>query len=173
VVGSSPVQFSIGAANQTSGRKVEVWVDGKRMGEQLKGAFSHYSFLDAAYQLSNGSHIVTVRSAGWDNLLQKFTFLLMVGSTTCASPSSPGVNVCSPLKQSTVDSPVLAWASGTVTGTVARMEVWVDGVKRHTTYMKNTLKTNISVGSGTHKFVYYIANTEGYKWNQTVYATVP
>jgi hypothetical protein len=173
VVGSSPVQFSIGAANQTSGRKVEVWVDGKKMGEQLKGAFSHYSFLDAAYPLSNGNHTVTVRSAGWDNLLQTLTFPLMVGSTTCASPSSPGVNVCSPLKQATVDSPVLAWASGTVTGTVARMEVWVDGVKKHTTYGKNTLKANPLVGAGTHKFAYYIVNTAGREWKHTVYATVP
>jgi hypothetical protein len=173
VVGSSPVQFSIGAANQTSGRKVEVWVDGKKMGEQLKGAFSHYSFLDAAYQLSNGNHTVTVRSAGWDNLLQKFTFPLMVGSTTCASPLSPGVNVCSPLNHATVNSPVLAWASGTMTGTVARMELWVDGVKRHSTYRNNTLKTNITVGSGTHTFAYYIVNTEGQKWKKTVYATVP
>jgi FG-GAP-like repeat len=173
VVGSSPVQFSIGAANQTPGRKVEVWVDGKKMSEQLKGAFSYYSFLDATYQLSNGTHSVTVFSAGWDNLLQQFTFPLTVGSTTCASPSSPGVNVCSPLDHATVDSPVLAWASGTVTGTIARMEVWVDGVKKYTTYGKNTLKTNISLASGTHTFVYYIVNTAGQKWKQTVYGTVP
>lgn len=173
VVGSSPVQFSIGAANQTPGRKVEVWVDGKKMSEQLKGAFSYYSFLDATYQLSNGKHTVTVFSAGWDNLLQQFTFPLTVGSATCASPSSPGVNVCSPLNHATVDSPVLAWASGTVTGTVARMEVWVDGVKKYTTYGKNTLKTSISLASGTHKFLYYIVNTAGQKWKQTVYATVP
>jgi hypothetical protein len=173
VVGSSPVQFSIGAANQTPGRKVEVWVDGKKMSQQLKGAFSYYSFLDATYQLSNGKHTVTVFSAGWDNLLQEFTFPLTVGSTICASPSAPGVNVCSPLNHATVDSPVLAWASGTVTGTVARMEVWVDGVKKYTTYGKNTLKTNISLGSGTHKLTYYIVNTAGQKWKQTVYCTVP
>lgn len=173
VVGSSPVQFSIGAANQTPGRKVEVWVDGKKMGQQLKGAFSYYSFLDATYKLSNGNHTVTVFSAGWDNLLQEFTFPLTVGSTTCPSPSSPGVNVCSPLNHATVDSPVLAWASGTVTGTVARMEVWVDGVKKYTTYGKNTLKTNISLASGTHTFVYDIVNTMGHRWKQTVYGTVP
>ena len=59
------------------------------------------------------------------------------------------------------------------TGTVARMEVWVDGVKKHTTYGKNTLKANPLVASGTHKFVYYIVNTAGQKWKHTVYATVP
>jgi hypothetical protein len=172
VVGSSPVQFSIGAANQTPGRKVEVWIDGKKMSQQLKGAFSYYTFLDATYQLSNGNHTVTVFSAGWDNLLQEFAFPLTVGSTSCAFPSAPGVNVCSPLNHATVDSPVLAWASGTVTGTVARMEVWVDGVKKHTTYGTNTMKTNLSLGSGTHTFVYYIVNTAGQKWKRTAYATV-
>jgi hypothetical protein len=161
VVGSSPVRFSIGAANQTPGRKVEVWVDGKKMGEQRKGAFSYYSFLDATHELSNGNHTVTVLSAGWDNMLQEFTFPLTVGGTTCAPPWAPGVNVCSPLNH------------GTVTGTVARMEVWVNGVKRYTTYGKNTLKTNITVGAGAHKFVYYIVNTDGHQWKQTVYATVP
>jgi hypothetical protein len=53
------------------------------------------------------------------------------------------------------------------------MEVWVDGVKKHTTYGKNTLKANPLVASGTHKFVYYIVNTAGQKWKHTVYATVP
>jgi hypothetical protein len=53
------------------------------------------------------------------------------------------------------------------------MEVWVDGVKKYTTYGKNTLKTNISLGSGTHKLTYYIVNTAGQKWKQTVYCTVP
>jgi len=172
VVSSSPVQFSIGAANQTPGRSVEVWADGTKMGEQLKGAFSHYSFLDASYPLSDGNHTVTVFSSGWDNLLQEFTFPLTVGSTTCAPPESPGVNVCSPLNQATVDSPVLAWASGATIGTVAHMEVRVDGVKKYTAHRTNTLKTSISLSPGTHKFVYSIVNTAGQEWKQMVFATV-
>ena len=68
---------------------------------------------------------------------------------------------------------MLAWASGTVTETIARMEVWVDGVKKSSTYGSNTLKTNISLPSGTHKFAYYIVNTAGQKWNQVVSAAVP
>jgi hypothetical protein len=169
----SPVKFSIGAANQTPGRKVEVWIDGKKMGAQLKPAFSYYSFLDASYNLAAGKHSVTVYSAGWDNLLESLSFPLTVGGSTCAPPSSPGLNVCSPINNSTDNSPALGWASGTVTGTIARMEVWVDGVKKSSTYGSNTLKTNISLPSGTHKFTYYIVNTAGQKWNQFVSATVP
>jgi len=171
VAATSPVKFSIGAANQTPGRKVEVWIDGKKASENLKG-WSHYSFLDDKYSIAPGSHTVTVFSAGWDNLLQSMTFPLTVGSTQCASPPSPGLNVCSPLNNATVNASVLAWASGTVTGTVARMEVWVDGVKKFSTFGSNTLKTKLSLASGPHKFVFYIVNTAGQKWQQAVNATV-
>ncbi len=73
----SPVTFSIGAANQTAGRKVEVWIDGVKVGEQLSG-WSYYTFLDAQYKVATGRHSVTVFSAGWDNLLQSVTFPLTV-----------------------------------------------------------------------------------------------
>jgi len=172
VVASSPVAFSVGAANQTPGRKVEVWIDGKKMSEQLKDAFSYYSFLDASYSLSNGTHKVTVYAAGWDNLLQSSSFTLTVGSTTCAAPLSAGVNVCSPINNATVGSSVLAWASGAVSGTVSHMDVFVDGVKQFST-SSNTLKTNLSLASGTHKFIYDIVNTAGQRWSQAVFATVP
>ncbi len=173
VAAGSPVKFSIGAANQTPGRKVELWIDGKKMGEQLKHAFSYYTFLDASYTLAAGKHSVTVYSAGWDNLLESLSFPLTVGSTTCAPPSSPGLNVCGPIANSTDHSPVTAWASGTVTGTIARMEVWVDGVKDDSTYGVNTLKKSLALASGTHRFEYYIVSTAGTKWETTVYATVP
>jgi hypothetical protein len=52
------------------------------------------------------------------------------------------------------------------------MEVWVDGVKKYSTYGSDTLKTNISLAAGTHTFTYYIVNTAGQKWEQTVVATV-
>ena len=171
VAPASPVTFAVSGANQTPGRKVEVWIDGKKASENLEG-WSHYSFLDAKYSIAPGSHTVTVFSAGWDNLLQHLTFPLVVGSNTCPVPQSPGLNICSPLNNATVNANVLAWASGTVTGTIARMEVWVDGVKKFSTFGSNTLKTNLSLSSGSHKFVFYIVNTAGQKWKTTVTATV-
>jgi hypothetical protein len=172
VASSSTVRFSIGAANQTPGRKVEVWIDGNKMGEQLKQAFSYYSFLDASYSLSNGKHKVTIFSAGWDNHLESVTFPLTVGSTTCLPPSSPGLNICSPLNDSSITGTVLAWAGGTVTGTIQRMEVWVDGVKKFSSFGSPTLKTNLAVASGPHTIGYYIVNTAGTKWLKVVNVNV-
>ena len=74
---ASSVPFRIGAAGQVIMRKVEVWVDGKKMVEQLNG-FSHYSFLDATLKLSQGSHQVDIYAAGWDNSLQERSFTLYV-----------------------------------------------------------------------------------------------
>ena len=60
-----------------------------------------------------------------------------------------------------------------MTGHISRMEVWVDGVRKYSNHGSNMLKTKISLASGTHKFAYYVVNSAGQKWEQTVHATVP
>ncbi len=169
---SSPVNFAIGAAGPIAMRKVEVWVDGSKVAEQLKDAFSNYSFLDASVSLAGGSHAVTVYAAGVDNSLQSKTFTLNVGSTSsCSAPTAPGVNVCSPANGSSEASPVNVQAASTVTGTLARMEVWVDGVKKYTSTTSN-LGTSLTMAAGSHRFDFYAVNTAGQKWETTVYSTV-
>ena len=74
---ASPVPFRVGAAGQTVMRKVEVWVDGEKMAEQLNG-FSNYSFLDKTLSLAQGSHQVAIFAAGWDNSLEEKSFNLNV-----------------------------------------------------------------------------------------------
>jgi hypothetical protein len=74
---ATAVPFHVGAAGQVVMRKVEVWVDGKKITEQLNG-FSNYSFLDETLNLTQGSHRVTIFAAGWDNSLQKKSFTLYV-----------------------------------------------------------------------------------------------
>jgi hypothetical protein len=156
---SSPVDFAIGAAGDTPMRKAEVWVDGHKVAEQLAGAFSNYSFLDASVPLATGSHSLESRS-----------YTLNVTPPSCAAPSSPGVHVCSPADGSTVHSPVHLEATGTVAGTLARMEVWVDGVKKYTS--ANHLDTSIPLSAGSHRFVFFAVNTNGQTWETIVNATV-
>jgi hypothetical protein len=74
---ASPVSFKIGAAGQVALRDVEVWVDGKKLVEQLDG-YSNYTFLNRSLSLSAGSHAVAIFAAGWDQSLQKKTFTLNV-----------------------------------------------------------------------------------------------
>jgi FG-GAP-like repeat len=74
---ASSVPFRVGAAGQVIMRKIELWIDGKKMVQQLNG-FSNYSFLDATLKLSQGSHQVDIYAAGWDNSLQEKSFTLYV-----------------------------------------------------------------------------------------------
>ena len=114
-------------------RTVAVWADGKKVSEQLAHDFSNYSFLDASLSLAAGTHAITIYGTGWDDTLQKQSFTLTVGgSGACTAPASPGVHVCSPANGSTVSSPVAVMAAATITGTLSRREVWVDGVKKYT-----------------------------------------
>jgi hypothetical protein len=68
VAANSPVKFAIGASGTVPMRDVEVWVDGKKVAEQIDG-FSNYTFLDASATLSPGSHRLDVYAAGWDQWL--------------------------------------------------------------------------------------------------------
>ncbi|MBV9669353.1 MAG: hypothetical protein JOZ43_00225 [Acidobacteriales bacterium] len=152
-------------------RKLEMWVDGKKTAEELY-AFSDYTFLDASVPMSPGPHTVTFYAAGWDNWLESQTISLNVGGSGCAPPQVPGVHVCSPVNGSTVGSPVHALSSANIVGTLARSEVWVDGVKKFSG-SSTTIDTMIALGSGKHRFDFYAVNTAGTKWETTVYATVP
>jgi len=93
-------------------------------------------------------------------------------STACSAPSSNGVHICAPTSGSTVSSPVLVAASSTVTGTIARMELWVDGVKKYTATSSKQLNTNISLAAGSHRFAVLAINTGGQSWQSAVSATV-
>ena len=132
---------------------------------------SNYSFLDGSLLFTAGSHRITIFAAGADNSLQSKTFTLNVGGSTCSPPSPAGVHVCSPLNGSTVPSPVHVQAAGMVSGILARMEVWVDGVKKYTG-TTSTVDTSIPLAAGSHRFAVYAVNTGGQKWDTVVQATV-
>ncbi|HWF66103.1 MAG TPA: VCBS repeat-containing protein [Acidobacteriaceae bacterium] len=169
---ASPVNFSIGASGDTAMRKVEVWADGKKQAEQFAGAFTDYAFFNNSFPLAAGSHKITVFAVGWDNSLQSKSFTLNVsGSSSCSLPASAGVHVCSPANGSTVSSPVNVQAAGKVTGTLAHMELWVDGLKKYTS-ATSTLKTTLTLAARSHRFAVLAINTAGQKWETTVYATV-
>jgi hypothetical protein len=170
---ASPVIFSLATAGPTPMRTAAVWVDGKKVDEQLTHAFSNYSFLDASIPMTFGTHKVTIFGTGWDNTLQQKTFSVDVNSTNgCGAPTSPGVDLCQPAEATTVSSPVQIRATATVTGTFARMEVWIDGVKKYTQTTNPVLTTTIPVSAGSHRFGVFAVNTAGTKWEAVANATV-
>jgi hypothetical protein len=169
---TSPVKFSIGAAGPTPMRTAAVWVDGKKVAEQLTHAFSNYSFLDASVPLAAGSHAITIYGTGWDNTLQSKSFTLSVGTGGSCPFVGNAVNLCQPLNESTVSSPVTVLASSNVPGTLARMEVWIDSVKKYTETNSATLSYTLSLPPGSHRFAVFAVNTAGGKTETISYATV-
>jgi hypothetical protein len=94
-----------------------------------------------------------------------------VAASTCALPSSAGVNVCSPSNGSSSANPVRTWARGKVTGTFSRMELWIDGTKRFTS-SADTIDATFTLAKGSHKFTFRAINTAGTTWTDTVRASV-
>ncbi len=73
----SPVNFTIGAAGPTLMRDVEVWVDGRKLAEQIDG-FSSYTYLDKSVSLTPGKHDVDVYADGWDETWIRKSFTVSV-----------------------------------------------------------------------------------------------
>lgn len=169
---TSPVRMLASANSYGQLRKMELWMDGKKIGEQHH-TWGPRAWFDLTSSYASGSHRATLFAADIDNRLQKTTFSFTVGATgACSAPTSPGVHVCKPANGSTVSSPVQVQAAATITGTLARMEVWVDGVKKFTETTSTSFTTSIALGAGKHRFDVYSVNTAGTKYLTTVYATV-
>jgi hypothetical protein len=168
---ASPV--SVQAAANVTGTiaRMEVWVNGVKDYSTV-GSTSLSTTLNLASGTNERFDFYAVNTAC--TKLEKTVFATVGagGGGSCSAPSSPGVTVCKPANGSTVGSPVAVQAVSTVTGTIARMEVWVDGVKKFSTFGSTTLSTSLSLASGSHRFSFYAVNTAGTKWNTVVNATV-
>lgn len=161
---TSPVNFSFAGSGESPARGMEIWVDGNKVDENMKQAYTNYDFIQASVPVSDGQHQVDVYSVGWDYSLLLYSFPLLVGSDACPVPSG-GVHVCSPMQNSTLAAgqPVLAYATGAVPSGrgIVRMEVWADGVKEYSTFGSNSLKTEFTLAPGWHTLTYYIVDTSG------------
>jgi hypothetical protein len=165
----SPVHFNAAANSYGSLRKIELWVDGKKVAEQWH-AWEQRAWFNKSISFAAGSHYGSFVAGDVDNHLQRLQFTFNV--VNCSAPSSPGVHVCSPANGSTMSSPVQATAAASVNGTIQRMELWVDGVKKSTVYNTNALSISVTLPSGKHNFGFFAFNTAGTKWESTVYFTV-
>ncbi len=72
--------------------------------------------------------------------------------TNCAPPPSAHIlaRICTPTTNASVSSPVLVRASGNSPAGIARMEVWVDGVKKYQKW-NDQLAKRFSLTAGSHR----------------------
>jgi hypothetical protein len=168
---ASPVRFNASANSFGQLRKMELWVDGKKIAEQHH-TWGPRAWFNFSNTLASGSHRGVMFAADIDNHLQATVFNFTVGAAACSAPTSAGVHICAPTSGSTVSSPVQVQAAATVTGTLANMQLWVDGVKKYTVSGSKTLNTSVSLAAGTHRFAVVVTNTSGQKWQSAVSANV-
>jgi hypothetical protein len=171
-VSGSTANFKASANSFGKMRKIELWVDGKKVSEQHH-TWDQHAYFNFSSTFAAGPHSATFFAADVDNRLQRYDMTFTIGGGACSAPSTPSVHVCSPANYSTDTSPVQALATATITGSLARMELWVDGVKKYTETTSLTVNLPLTLGSGQHKIDFYAANTAGMLWETTAWATVP
>lgn len=164
---NSPVLVEAAATVSGTIARMELWVDGAK-----KYTATSSRRLDTTVSLGSGTHrfvVLAINTAGlrWENVAYA-----KVVPSLCSAPDSGGVHICDPVSGSTVGSPVLVEAAATVSGTIARMELWVDGAKQYTATSSKQLNTTLSLAAGSHRFAVIAVNTAGQRWENAVYATV-
>jgi hypothetical protein len=158
---SSPVTFTFGGTSETQLRDMELWIDGAKVGENLKNNYSRYGYITATAPLSNGAHTAYVVTVGWDYMLVVYQLNFIVGSDSCTWPGANYFLSCTPLAQATITSPMLAYAQAPPADNIVRMEVWMDSTKLYSTFGSNILKAYVNVTPGWHLFTYYMVLTNG------------
>lgn len=88
-----------------------------------------------------------------DSAVATAAYVIQASGGTCSAPDSPGVNICAPTGGGFYPSPLQITAAGKgASGTVRRMEVWIDGVK-NTQFSSSTINTSVTVATGSHRLV--------------------
>jgi len=166
------IEFSASANSFGQLRKMELWIDGQKQGEthNVWGGSGNFNwFMDG---LAAGTHSATIYAANIDNTLQRYDFPVTVGNTCGPPPQGAyGVNICSPASGGTYNDPVSVIATAKITGTLARMEVWIDGVKEYTETNSTSLNTSFTLTQTYHEFDIYAVNTTGTVWETSVSAS--
>jgi len=172
LIANGTVNFNAAAHSFGMLRKIELWVDGKKLNEQYK-TWGGNAWFNYIAQLAPGAHSAAYVAADVDNTLQVSPFNLTIPSS-CAAPTALGVHICAPANGSTTAAgKVRVEASSTVTGTIQRMEVWVDSTKAYTELDSNALSAYVTDTPGTPVFTVFAVNTGGTVWSSAVTATLP
>jgi hypothetical protein len=103
----------------------------------------------------------------------KLVVLGLLPSGGCNPPGSPGAIVCSPSNGSTASSPLSISGAGTpANGSLARLELWIDGSKIGN-YYSSTFQATVNLSSGSHGItVVEVDSTGGTLKSTKTYVTI-
>ncbi len=174
---TSPFTISAAGTDSSQTQGMDVWLDGQKL-----SWFGGTNTVNIQQSPSAGSHQLDIYAVGSNNELQHSTSIFTVGSSSggstggtgggsCSQPSSPGVNICSPTKGSSVSSPVTISAAGRNAGSTDGMDVWIDGAKLGF-FQGTTVSTQATLAAGSHQLDIYAVGSDGSLQQSTVIFTV-
>lgn len=130
---TSPFQvIAAGTSGRAQVKLMELWIDGKKVTQTNGTPF------DEPINMAVGSHELTLIEQDTTGAYVKSARVNVVvdsagsGNGSCPLPEGPGVKVCSPTPsscQSSGDTAEFDAAGRGRSGTVSRMELWINGTK--------------------------------------------
>jgi hypothetical protein len=163
----SPVRILAGGRDAAPTAGMDVWIDGTKF-----GWYGGATTVDVTAPLGVGTHELDVYAVGTNGELQKATSVFAVSGATCPAPSLPAVNICAPMNNARVGSPLVISAAGRDNSATAGLDVWLDGVKVGW-YTGNTVATQVpSVAGGLHQLDIYAVGSDGELQHSTVVFSV-
>ncbi len=170
---TTPGQMEVSATANSFGmlRKIELWINGTKIGEEhnVWGGSGYFDWF--LPDETAGTYNVTLYAANIDNTLQEYSYTMTVGGTCGPPPQGAyGVNICTPADGGTYANPVQVLATAKIAGTLAHMDVYVDGTKEYTETSSTTLNTTLTLSQTSHEIEVDAVNSLGQQWEETVSA---
>jgi hypothetical protein len=167
------VVFNVAANSFGLTRKIELWIDGKKKGDDYD-AWTNRAWVNwDAIILTPGSHTAAFIRSDVDNRTQEQKIAFTVPQN-CYAGSLLGVTICSPTSSGDYSSPVLISAAAHISGTIARMEIWINGKKVYSELGNTSVGYYITLppSSSEYRIVVIAINSAGQQWSKAVYAHV-
>jgi hypothetical protein len=167
-------------ASATSGRgqitEMELWADGKFVTRSAGTPFDEPITLSAGNESTPATHELTIiaRDTTGQSVKSAPFEVPVVGVTEpqdadCSLPTEPGVNVCQPVSNSCELNgwDTVAAAGKARTGTVIRMELWVNGVKI-ANFPGDRINTNMILNDFDSVKIFEVDSNSGYLASEPV-----
>jgi hypothetical protein len=159
-----PLTISAAGRNTNGTDGMDVWLDGTKLGFFANTTTVNLNWapdvLPDGRPINPGTNQLDIFAVGVDGelILQSSLFNLSSG---CATPDSPGVNICSPTSLLGLLSVVPIVAVGRNSTATVGMDVWIDGTKIGF-FPGNTVNTTVPAGHlGDHRLDIYAVGADG------------
>jgi hypothetical protein len=170
---SSPVNVTAAAVGANGVSSMKIYLDGTSV------YTTSSSTLNASITAAAGVHKLTVKAwdhtgASWSSSLS-FTVSSSTGGgggSACTATADHTVNICAPLNNSTIASPVTVTAAAAASNGVSAMRIYVDSTAVYTQNNTTSISQAVTIADGTHTITVVAWDAAGASFTSAVTVTV-